>query len=208
MRWSQNPSISLLWVIHNQTLGGSCNQALLEKYVVKTEQEAKHNKLSPLSLFNLFGFHRKITFVTIIFSSSHHIHPFYPFHTLLSTLIHFSMFNFHPCIHSYQFFIHFHPLSSICNNFIYFYPQSSILINFINCYPFHPFLSTTTSIHFHQLLYIFIHFHFSWVFDKTVLETCDIWDTDYNSDNGEPEFMTIFVTWQFAILAMFIWYRD
>ena len=26
--------------------------------------------------------------------------------------------------------------------------------------------------------------------------TCDIWDTDYNSDNWEPEFMTIFVTRQ------------
>ena len=40
--------------------------------------------------------------------------------------------------------------------------------------------------------------------------TFDIWDTDYNSDNREPEFMTIFVSWQllwhwtaFAILAMF-----
>ena len=30
--------------------------------------------------------------------------------------------------------------------------------------------------------------------EKTILETCDIWDTDYNSDNWEPEFMTIFVT--------------
>ena len=31
--------------------------------------------------------------------------------------------------------------------------------------------------------------------EKTILETCDIWDTDYNSDNWEPEFMTIFVIW-------------
>ena len=30
----------------------------------------------------------------------------------------------------------------------------------------------------------------------TILETCDFWDTDYNSDNWEPEFLTIFVTWQ------------
>ena len=29
-----------------------------------------------------------------------------------------------------------------------------------------------------------------------MLKTCDIWDTDYNSDNWKPEFMTIFVTWQ------------
>ena len=31
---------------------------------------------------------------------------------------------------------------------------------------------------------------------KTILQTCDIWDTDYNSENWEPEFMTIFVTSQ------------
>ena len=30
----------------------------------------------------------------------------------------------------------------------------------------------------------------------TILQTCDHWDTDYNSYNWEPEFMTIFVTWQ------------
>ena len=29
---------------------------------------------------------------------------------------------------------------------------------------------------------------------KTILETCDIWDTYYNSDHFEPEFMTIFVS--------------
>ena len=29
--------------------------------------------------------------------------------------------------------------------------------------------------------------------------TCDIWDTDYTSDNWEPEFMTIFVTWQLIV---------
>ena len=33
----------------------------------------------------------------------------------------------------------------------------------------------------------------------TIQETCDIWDTDYNSDNWEPEFMTIFVTWQLRV---------
>ena len=31
---------------------------------------------------------------------------------------------------------------------------------------------------------------------KTILQSCDNWDTDYNSYNWEPEFMTIFVTWQ------------
>ena len=32
-----------------------------------------------------------------------------------------------------------------------------------------------------------------------ILETCDLWDTDHNSDNWEPEYMTIFVTWQFRL---------
>ena len=32
--------------------------------------------------------------------------------------------------------------------------------------------------------------------DKNNPGTCDIGDTDYNSDNWESEFMTIFVTWQ------------
>ena len=30
-------------------------------------------------------------------------------------------------------------------------------------------------------------------------ETCDIWDTDNNSDNWEPETMTIFVIWQLIV---------
>ena len=30
-------------------------------------------------------------------------------------------------------------------------------------------------------------------FEKTILETCDIWDTDYNSDNLEPEFRQSFL---------------
>ena len=40
---------------------------------------------------------------------------------------------------------------------------------------------------------------FWWHFLMTVLEICDIWDTDYNSDNWEPEFMTIIVTWQLIV---------
>ena len=32
-----------------------------------------------------------------------------------------------------------------------------------------------------------------------ILETFDLWDTDYNSDNWEPEFMTIIVTWQLRV---------
>ena len=34
---------------------------------------------------------------------------------------------------------------------------------------------------------------------RAILRTCDIWDTDYNSDNWEPEFMTIFVIWQLIV---------
>ena len=34
---------------------------------------------------------------------------------------------------------------------------------------------------------------------RAIPETCDIWDTDYNSDNWESEFMTIFVTWQLIV---------
>ena len=35
--------------------------------------------------------------------------------------------------------------------------------------------------------------------DKDKWLTCDIWDTDYNYDNWEPEFMKIFVTWQLRV---------
>ena len=34
---------------------------------------------------------------------------------------------------------------------------------------------------------------------KTILQTCDNWDTDYKFYNWEPEFMTIFVTWQSTV---------
>ena len=32
-----------------------------------------------------------------------------------------------------------------------------------------------------------------------ILSTCEIWDTHYNSDNSETEFMTISVTWQLRV---------
>ena len=32
-----------------------------------------------------------------------------------------------------------------------------------------------------------------------IIGTCDIWDTDYNTDNWEPEFMTIFFTLQLIV---------
>ena len=32
-----------------------------------------------------------------------------------------------------------------------------------------------------------------------IIGTCDIWDTDYITDNWEPGFMTIIVTWQLIV---------
>ena len=37
--------------------------------------------------------------------------------------------------------------------------------------------------------------HFWWQF----FMTCDIWDTDYITDNWKPGFMTIFVNWQLIV---------
>ena len=34
---------------------------------------------------------------------------------------------------------------------------------------------------------------------RAILETCEIWDTDYNFDNWEPEFMTICVKWELRV---------
>ena len=34
---------------------------------------------------------------------------------------------------------------------------------------------------------------------KTIPKTCDIWDTNYNFDNWELEFITIFVAWQLRV---------
>ena len=62
-----------------------------------------------------------------------------------------------------------------------------------------------------EILTIFDNFDNFWEFwqlwqfltistiENTVLETCDIWDTAYNSNNWEPEFMTIFVIWQLIV---------
>ena len=38
----------------------------------------------------------------------------------------------------------------------------------------------------------FLHFF-------NLCSTCDIWDTDYNTDNWEPGIMAIFVTWQLIV---------
>ena len=46
----------------------------------------------------------------------------------------------------------------------------------------------------HLQIYLFTFFReHPW---GAIIEICDIWDTDYNSDNWDLEFMTIFVNWQ------------
>ena len=52
---------------------------------------------------------------------------------------------------------------------------------------------TTIDDHFHNSDNCFCHFN-NWKNNPG-----DLWDTDYNSDNWEPEFMTIFVTWQLIV---------
>ena len=46
----------------------------------------------------------------------------------------------------------------------------------------------------HLQIYLFTFFReHPW---GAIIEICDIWDTDYSSDNWDLEFMTIFVNWQ------------
>ena len=54
--------------------------------------------------------------------------------------------------------------------------------------------------------FLWDHFWHFWQFltlltmlTMIILETCGLWVIDYNSDNWEPEFMTIFVTWQLRV---------
>ena len=105
-------------------------------------------------------------------------------------------------------FDHFNNL----DNFWQFWQFSTILIifdNFDNFLQFWPFLQFflqfwqfNICLQFWQLTTILtiqtIAFAFLTI-EKTILETCDIWNTDYNSENWEPEFMTIFLTWQLIV---------
>ena len=52
--------------------------------------------------------------------------------------------------------------------------------------------------HFEHFDYIETNFDYLDNFDNWIdspVETCDIWDIDYNSDNWIIEFRIIFVTW-------------
>ena len=52
---------------------------------------------------------------------------------------------------------------------------------------------------FYTWYFVYNCFYTILTFAKTILETSDIWDTDWNSDNWEPEFVTICVTWQLRV---------
>ena len=76
-----------------------------------------------------------------------------------------------------------------------------------------PFSWNWSSSYYHTLHLSFAQLYivqFLTIFDKSeivktmtmtmiILETCGLWDIDYNSDNWELEFMTIFVTWQLRV---------
>ena len=64
---------------------------------------------------------------------------------------------------------------------------------------FYKFDNFNICLQFWQFLTIFTIAFAIMTIENTILETCDIWDTDYNSDNWEPEVMTIFVTWQLIV---------
>ena len=52
-----------------------------------------------------------------------------------------------------------------------------------------------------EFFWQFWHFWIPFTMTMTMIiqETCGLWDIDYNFDNLEPEFMTIFVTWQLRV---------
>ena len=45
----------------------------------------------------------------------------------------------------------------------------------------------------------FLQFGILFTMTMIIRETCGLWDIDYNYENWEPEFMTIFVTWQLRV---------
>ena len=92
-------------------------------------------------------------------------------------------------------FDHFWPFLTIFDNFWQFGQFLKIWTICKDCWQFWQFL---TNWNFLTILTIIDNFWQFWHF-LTILETCDIWDTDYNSDNSEPEFMTFFVTWQLRV---------
>ena len=90
--------------------------------------------------------------------------------------------------------------------FQFFFTYFGNLANFWHCWQFwkyQPFLTHWPILGNFTIIYYFeIFWHFgikTLTSTITILETYDIWDTDYNSYNWEPDFMTIFVTWQLRV---------
>ena len=100
-------------------------------------------------------------------------------------------------------------ICTILTIFYIFFMILTITDNFDNCWQFLPFFTILTIYRIFDDCGQFGQFRFclqGWqivfailAIEKTILETCDIWHTDYNFDNWEPEFMTIFVTWQLIV---------
>ena len=60
-------------------------------------------------------------------------------------------------------------------------------------------LNTLLTIETFMTFMTFVQWWGDLTWPKKPLRCCDIWDTNYNTDNWEPEFMTIFVTWQLIV---------
>ena len=84
--------------------------------------------------------------------------------------------------------------STFAQIFVNFLSNCQLLFNFLEL--FFSFFYSTFSNWFNFLSFIFFHFSYS---KGAIIGTCDILDTDYNTDKWEPGFMTIFVTWQLIV---------
>ena len=80
------------------------------------------------------------------------------------------------------------------NDFLQFFRKTNY--NFVyNFGQFWAILEKFYNFDFLTLFTIFYHLVIFYHFDNYKDKTFDIWDTDYNSDSWETEFMTIFVTY-------------
>ena len=71
---------------------------------------------------------------------------------------------------------------------------------FDTCWQFFRFLTIFTSTDNLTILDNFGQFLQFWIILTMIIpETCCLWDIDYNSDNWEPKFVTLFMTWQFRV---------
>ena len=125
-----------------------------------------------------------------ILSSQH----FDNFHTILKLLTNLNIFD------------NFDNVDNFFDNL-----QFKCFDNFDNCDSFDIFYNFWIFVYnfwiivdnFYNLFNLFNHYESCFMtITKTILETCYIWDTDYNSDKGKPEFMTIFVSSEGALYVI------